>query len=60
LNSTALNEAILDGQLAEGIETEAQAAWLFQHGCRLGLGFLFARPEAFDVLLERVLALRPD
>jgi diguanylate cyclase (GGDEF)-like protein len=37
--------------LAEGIETEAQAAWLLQHGCRFGQGYLIARPGPFDELL---------
>jgi len=40
--------------LAEGIETEAQAAWLLEHGCRFGQGFLFAKPRSFDELLERI------
>jgi diguanylate cyclase (GGDEF)-like protein len=40
--------------LAEGIETEAQAAWLLQHGCRYGQGFLVARPESFDEMLGRM------
>jgi diguanylate cyclase (GGDEF)-like protein/PAS domain S-box-containing protein len=30
--------------LAEGIETEAQRAWLVEQGCPLGQGFLFSRP----------------
>jgi len=30
--------------LAEGIETEAELAFLRERGCRLGQGFLFARP----------------
>jgi len=42
--------------LAEGIETEAQAAWLLDHGCRLGQGFLIARPSTFADLLERLAA----
>ncbi len=39
--------------LAEGIETEAQATWLFRHGCRLGQGYLVARPDSFEALRER-------
>jgi EAL domain-containing protein (putative c-di-GMP-specific phosphodiesterase class I) len=30
--------------LAEGIETEGELAFLVQHGCRLGQGFLLGRP----------------
>ena len=44
--------------LAEGIETEAQLAWLLAHGCRLGQGFLVSRPEAFEVLLDRLGMIR--
>jgi diguanylate cyclase (GGDEF)-like protein len=40
--------------LAEGIETEAQAAWLLAHGCRYGQGYLVDQPLAFDHLIERV------
>jgi diguanylate cyclase (GGDEF)-like protein len=40
--------------LAEGIETEAQAAWLLEHHCSLGQGYLVARPDSFDELLARV------
>jgi len=40
--------------LAEGIENEAQAAWLLSHGCRLGQGFLLAPPDSFVTLLSRV------
>ena len=39
---------------AEGIETEAQADWFRTLGCRLGQGFLFARPMA-PPALERYL-----
>ena len=38
--------------LAEGIETESEASWLLAHGCRLGQGFLVARPSTFDDLLS--------
>jgi len=37
--------------LAEGIETEEQAAWLTEHGCVLGQGFLVAKPGSFEKLL---------
>jgi EAL domain-containing protein (putative c-di-GMP-specific phosphodiesterase class I) len=30
--------------LAEGIETEEQRAFLLEHGCALGQGYLFSRP----------------
>jgi diguanylate cyclase (GGDEF)-like protein len=40
--------------LAEGIETEAQAAWLLRHGCRLGQGYLIARPGPFDDLVRGI------
>jgi len=40
--------------LAEGIETDAQLAFLRESGCALGQGFLYSRPvdaDAFDRLL---------
>jgi diguanylate cyclase (GGDEF)-like protein len=40
--------------LAEGIETEAQAAWLLEHGCRFGQGYLISKPHSFDELLDRL------
>jgi EAL domain-containing protein (putative c-di-GMP-specific phosphodiesterase class I) len=40
--------------LAEGIETEAQAAWLLEHGCRFGQGYLIAKPHSFEVLVDRL------
>jgi len=40
--------------LAEGIETEAQAEWLLEHGCHFGQGYLIARPDSFEVLLARI------
>jgi EAL domain-containing protein (putative c-di-GMP-specific phosphodiesterase class I) len=42
--------------VAEGIETEAQAAWLREAGCEIGQGFLFVQPlppEAVPALLLR-------
>jgi sensor c-di-GMP phosphodiesterase-like protein len=41
--------------VGEGIETEAQAAWLLEHGCMVGQGYLFSRPlmlEAFVSFLD--------
>jgi diguanylate cyclase (GGDEF)-like protein len=40
--------------LAEGIETEGQLSWLLEHGCRFGQGYLIARPQGFEYLLERL------
>jgi diguanylate cyclase (GGDEF)-like protein len=40
--------------LAEGIETEEQAAWLLQRGCRFGQGYLIARPHSFEELIGRI------
>jgi EAL domain-containing protein (putative c-di-GMP-specific phosphodiesterase class I) len=45
--------------LAEGIETEAQAAWLLAHGCHFGQGYLLARPGRFDELLLMLRPTRP-
>lgn len=36
--------------VAEGIETEVQARWLVQAGCRKHQGFLYGRPAPFDEL----------
>ncbi|GAC1315338.1 MAG: hypothetical protein NVSMB12_10570 [Acidimicrobiales bacterium] len=41
---------------AEGVETEAQAAFLIAHGCDLLQGFLYARPEAAPALEARLSA----
>jgi diguanylate cyclase (GGDEF)-like protein len=40
--------------LAEGIETEEQARWLLDHGCRYGQGYLIAKPFGFSDLVERL------
>jgi EAL domain-containing protein (putative c-di-GMP-specific phosphodiesterase class I) len=41
--------------LAEGIETAGQLAWLLEHGCRYGQGYLIARPEPFEHLLDKLM-----
>jgi EAL domain-containing protein (putative c-di-GMP-specific phosphodiesterase class I) len=40
--------------LAEGIKTEAQLSWLVEHGCRLGQGYFFAKPEPLAALHSRL------
>lgn len=43
--------------IAEGVETEAQLAFLKQHDCMAYQGYLFSKPvplEEFEVLLERL------
>jgi diguanylate cyclase (GGDEF)-like protein len=42
--------------LAEGIETERQAAWLAERGCQLGQGYLVGRPMPFDAFSARLAA----
>lgn len=45
--------------IAEGIETEAQLAFLRDHGCPEGQGFLFAKPEAPEAI-EKALGGAPE
>jgi EAL domain-containing protein (putative c-di-GMP-specific phosphodiesterase class I) len=40
--------------LAEGIETEEQASWLLQHGCKFGQGYLIAKPDSLESLQQRL------
>jgi len=42
----AMGKALGLRVVAEGVETEAQAAFLAAHGCDVGQGFLYARPMA--------------
>jgi diguanylate cyclase len=40
--------------VAEGIETPAQRGWLREHGCNLGQGYLFGRPEPAEEAVARI------
>ena len=61
-NDCAIATSIIDlghnmdlAVIAEGIETKAQRAFLLEHGCEQGQGFLFgypAPPEAVAILLD--------
>ncbi|MFG0380339.1 EAL domain-containing protein [Pseudomonas sp. zbq_18] len=44
--------------VAEGIENEAQLAWLRQHDCMLGQGFYFGRPLSEEAFLQWMAARR--
>ncbi|MET0121849.1 MAG: EAL domain-containing protein [Candidatus Thiodiazotropha sp. 6PLUC9] len=57
LNDVAISKAIISmgrnlllDVLAEGVETEEQHQFLIEQGCRVGQGFLFARPMPSDDL----------
>ena len=42
--------------IAEGVETEAQRAFLERHGCTLWQGYLFSRPVPIEALEQRLLS----
>ncbi|MDQ1490246.1 MAG: hypothetical protein QOJ23_2760, partial [Actinomycetota bacterium] len=52
----AMAHALKMEVVAEGVETEAQRAFLTRHGCDVGQGYLFGRPVAAS---EVELMLRP-
>jgi len=52
----SLSQSLGLGVVAEGIETEAQRAFLLEYDCTLGQGYFFSRPipqDAFTALLEK-------
>jgi len=62
-NDTAIVEAILSVSqhlglrvVAEGVETEEQAAFLTSHGCQCLQGYLYARPTPLAGWLDDVMA----
>lgn len=50
----ALGRDLGKAVVAEGIETPEQRAWLREHGCNLGQGFLFGRPEPVEAAASRI------
>jgi diguanylate cyclase (GGDEF)-like protein len=55
-----LGRALGLDMIAEGIETQDQADWFRTLGCRLGQGFLYARPMAADALDRYLRTSLPD
>ncbi len=51
----AMSHALGLRTVAEGIDTQAQAEWLRDHGCDLGQGYLFARPLSPEVFVQTYL-----
>ena len=49
-STIALSRSLQLEVIAEGVETEAQRAWLTAHGCRSFQGYLFGRPVPVEEL----------
>ncbi|WP_175535120.1 bifunctional diguanylate cyclase/phosphodiesterase [Halomonas saccharevitans] len=49
-STIALSRSLQLEVLAEGVETEAQRAWLIAHGCEAFQGYLFSRPVPLEEL----------
>jgi diguanylate cyclase (GGDEF)-like protein len=49
----ALAETLHLDVVAEGVETQEQAAWLQAHGCTVAQGYLYSRPVSADHLAEQ-------
>ena len=58
-NGASIQQALDLGVTAEGIETEAQRAFLDRAGCASGQGYLFARPLNSDDVRARLQANPP-
>jgi len=62
-NTAAITRSVIDlahnlglKALAEGVETEEQLAFLREHGCNMGQGYLFSKPlneQAFTQLISQ-------
>ncbi len=59
-NDAAIATTIIDlarnmnlSVIAEGIETEGQRNYLQSHGCRLGQGYLFSRPQPAEEVVKQ-------
>jgi EAL domain-containing protein (putative c-di-GMP-specific phosphodiesterase class I) len=64
-NDTAIVDAVLDfaqalgiETVAEGVETQAQADYLREHGCLYGQGYWFHRPMPADEMTELLQPVR--
>ncbi len=58
-STIALGHALGMAVVAEGIETEADLAWLREAGCDIGQGYFIARPMAADAFAQWLPDLNP-
>ena len=54
-----LGRALGRRTIAEGVETEAQRAFLVEQGCAHAQGFLLGRPEPAEAATARLASGRP-